>query len=287
MAPLTPCPPGHLPASAIDRVQRVHRLFLKTLEARLPELVQSQVGAALLDTRQGVMADCLAVAQAGGYLMALDIAPARGYAALGFPAELLRSILDILLAKPAGIAAGQQSPVTEIEIHVLRDFFEGFTGTLRRAWATVFAASFNRQSIGADDAKQILSAAPGEPVLVLTSRLKVAGMDHTFDLTLPGFLVRMAEAHAASTQTRDRISRPDEAVVAGPLGAALVELEAVLQGVTLRMGDLLALKPEQVLLLGAPVEARFDCLVNGKAQFTGEMLAGANRHCFQVEGINT
>jgi flagellar motor switch/type III secretory pathway protein FliN len=52
------------------------------------------------------------------------------------------------------------------------------------------------------------------------------------------------------------------------------------------MADLLALKPEQILFLGTPVETPFDCLVNGTVQFTGEIVAGANRPCFQVQGLN-
>ena len=285
---LSPCPPGYLPAAAIAGAEPIHRAFLKTLETRLGELLHSPVSAALAETRQDVMANFLSAAGTGFFIVALEgaVTPSCGRAALGLPAELLRAVLDILLAKPTGAPDVKPAPVTEIELHILRDFFEAFTGTLRKAWASSFAISFNRLSIGVEDAKQILEASSGHAVLILTSRLKVGGVDHTFDLALPGFLVRMAEARAASAQTHDRLSPPVEAVVSGPLGAAIVELEGVLRGVTLRMGDLLALKAEQILLLGAPVDARFDCLVNGKAQFAGEMQAGANRHCFQVETIN-
>jgi len=284
VASLLPCLPGHLPASAIASVQRIHRLFLKILEARIGELLQSSVAAAPSETRQGVMADYVSAAS-GCHLLALDVAPAQGHAALSFSVELLRAVLDILLAKPPGAAATQKSPLTEIELHVLRDFFEAFTGTLRKAWAPAFPVVYNRLSAGIDDARQILGASAGDSVLVLPSRLSVAGVNFTFDLALPGFLIRMAEARAASAQTRGGVSLPPEAVVAGPLGAAIVELEAVLRGVTLPMDDLLALKPEQILLLGAPVDARFDCLVNGKAQFSGEMVACAGRHCFRIETV--
>jgi flagellar motor switch protein FliM len=278
------CPPGHLPASAIDRVHRVHRLFLKALEARLGDALQSQITTGIAETRQATMASCLSAGEAGWFLLALDIAPTAGHAALGFPTKLLRAVLDILLARPSGAAAGRQSHVTEIETHILRDFFDAFTGTLRKAWAPSFPVGFNRLSASPEDAKQILSASSGDAVLILTSRLKLAGVEHTFDLTLPGFLIRLAEIRATSLHAAEH-TPPADAVVTGPLGAAVVELQGVLRGATLRMGDLLALKPEQILFLGAPVESTFDCLVNGKAQFSGEIVAGANRPCFQVHGL--
>jgi flagellar motor switch protein FliM len=270
----------------VTLAERVHRLYLKTLEARLGELVQASVSASFGGIRQGVMADVVASPDGGRFLLALDVAPTRGAAALSFPADVLRCFLDILLAKPAGAAAGHAS-ITDIEIHVLRDTFEAFTGTLRKAWAPLFAIGFNRLSNSVDDARQILNLAPGEPVLIVSTQLRIAGPGYTFDLALPGFLVRVVEMRTTAGGGRKQLPRPAGEIVAGPLGAAVVELQAVLQGVTLRMEDLLALQPEQVLALGMPLEARFDCLVNGKPQFTGAMVAGGSHHCFQVETIKS
>ena len=283
---LSSCPPGYLPATAISKVQRIHRLFLKALEARLGDSLQGAAATALFDARQSDLAECLATVENELFPIALDIAPHPGHAVLSFPIALLRAVLDILLAKPSGAPVAPTAHITEIEIHILRDFFEAFTGTLRKAWVPTFPVAFNRLSTGVEDARQMLNTSSRIPVLVLTSRLKLAGADYSFNLILPGFLIRLAEVRGVPSQSPDRSSPSMEAVVNGPLGSAVVELEAVLRGATLRMGDLLALKPDQVLFLGAPIETRFDCLVNGKAQFSGEMVAGANRHCFQVQNIN-
>ncbi|HWE52197.1 MAG TPA: FliM/FliN family flagellar motor switch protein [Bryobacteraceae bacterium] len=287
-ASVSTCSPGHLPDSAIARIQRIHRLFLKALEARLGDSLQSQVTLGLADTRQASMGSFLsAAADTGGYLLALDVAPTAGNAVLSYPARLLRAVLDILLARPSGAPAGRESQLTEIENHILRDFFDAFTGTLRKAWAPSFAVGFNRISAGMEDARQILNASAGDSVLVLTSRLKLAGVEYTFDLALPGFLIRLAEVRAHSAQNTEHPHHSQEGLMAGPLGSAVVELQGVLRGATLRMGDLLALKPQQVLFLGTPLESPFDCLVNGTVQFSGEMVAGANRPCFHVQGLHT
>jgi len=279
------CPPGHIPASAIARVQRIHRLFLKALGVRLGEALNSQISAGIAETRQATMASCLSAGEAGWFLLAVETAPTPGHAALGYPTKLLRAVLDILLARPAGAAAGREAGITEIETHILRDFFDAFTGTLRQTWAPSFPIGFNRVSNSAEDAKQILSGSSGEAVLILTSRLKIAGVEHTFDLALPGFLLRLAEIRATSSHAIEQAPPTSESVVAGPLGASVVELQGVLRGAKLRMGDLLALKAEQILFLGTPVDSAFDCLVNGTARFTGEIIAGGNRPCFQVQNL--
>jgi flagellar motor switch/type III secretory pathway protein FliN len=49
------------------------------------------------------------------------------------------------------------------------------------------------------------------------------------------------------------------------------------------MGDLVAMRQGQILLLGTPPGSAFDCLVNGKAQFKGEMVATGTHQGFQIE----
>lgn len=93
------------------------------------------VAAGLAETRQGSIATCLSAAEAGRYLLAIDVAPTPGGAAISYPAKLLRAVLDILLAKPSGASAAPESRITEIETHILKNFFDAFTGTLRKAWA--------------------------------------------------------------------------------------------------------------------------------------------------------
>jgi flagellar motor switch protein FliM len=283
---LPSCPPGYIPAGATAAVQRIHRLFLKALEMRLGESLQAPLSAALADTRQGTLGSCLSSGELERSLIPMDILPNPGVAVLSFPSTLLRAVLDILLANPTGVPTTRSSHITEIEAHILRDFFEAFTGTLRKAWATAFAVAFNRLPVSFEDAKQLLGPYSGESALMVTSKLKLAGIDHSFDLVVPGFLIRLVDVRATSAQTGDQRPQTPEAILKGPLGAAVVEIEAVLRGATLRMGDLLTLKQDQILFLGAPVETPFDCLVNGKVQFSGQMAAGSNGHCFQVESTH-
>jgi len=66
------------------------------------------------------------------------------------------------------------------------------------------------------------------------------------------------------------------------LGAATLRLEAVLEGSALRIGDLLAVRPGQILALAQPIGAASQCLVNGRVKFRGDLVNVGGRQAFQV-----
>jgi flagellar motor switch protein FliM len=69
------------------------------------------------------------------------------------------------------------------------------------------------------------------------------------------------------------------------LGGATLQLEAVLCGSTLRMSDLGAMQPGQILMLGQPAGSALDCLVNGKAKFRGEWITQGDRPALQIDSL--
>jgi flagellar motor switch protein FliM len=48
------------------------------------------------------------------------------------------------------------------------------------------------------------------------------------------------------------------------------------------MSELLAMEPGQVLRLGNPAGSSFDCVVNGKAKFQGELIRSGDRQALQI-----
>jgi flagellar motor switch protein FliM len=236
------------------------------------------------ECRQAAYSAILDKAEAGSCTIALDLAPLRGYVLLDLPPALLFRVLDILLASPPDASAGARGAVTEIELHILREFFDVFTKSLRSAWEPVYPISLKLISTGIAETRQALSAVRGELALVTAASLSIGDVRASFEIAVPGFLARLAEMHS-----RDRARRaspahaPAQENLLAALAGATVQVEAVLQGAGVRMGDLVAMRQGQILLLGTPPGSPFDCLVNGKAQFRGEMVASGNRQGFQIE----
>ena len=67
-------------------------------------------------------------------LLTLDLAPMPGQAWIGFGSGLAFRVLDIVLGAAAGTAPAVRSAVTDIELHVLREFFDLTVEALGAAW---------------------------------------------------------------------------------------------------------------------------------------------------------
>jgi len=278
-----PYVPGHLATASLDLVERIQRHFLTVLETDLSEALQTPVTATLNQARQALYSSILDKAEAGGCMIALDLAPLRGYVLLDLPAPLLFRVLDILLASPPDALAGSRGPVTEIELHILREFFDIFIKSLHGAWQSVYPISLKLLSTGIEETRQALSGGRGEIALITGAGLSIGDVRASFEIAVPGFLARLAEMHSRDQARRASSPAPAQENLLAALAKATVRLEAVLQGASVRMGDLVAMRQGQILLLGTPPGSPFDCLVNGKAQFKGEMVASGNRQGFQIE----
>ena len=223
-------------------------------------------------------------AETGGCMIALDLAPLRGYVLLDFPPALLLRVLDILLASPPDAAAGSRGSVTEIELHILREFFDIFIKSLRGAWETVYPIELKLLSTGIEETRQTVSAgAATKSAPHAAPSVSIGDVQASFEIAVPGFLARLAEAHSRDQASQRRRLRPRRKIFLPRSLGPPVQVEAVLQGASVRMGDLVAMRQGQILMLGTPPGSPFDCLVNGKAQFKGEMVATGNRQGFQIE----
>jgi flagellar motor switch protein FliM len=113
----------------------------------------------------------------------------------------------------------------------------------------------------------------------------MTGLAGDFVLVLPTFLARMAHLQSAASVGRDGDAEPIGGSILRNLGSATLSLDAVLRGATIRIRDLLAMTPGQVLTIGNSEDSAFDCLVNGKPQFTGLLVPSGERCALRIETL--
>lgn len=285
-ADLPACPPGHLPAGFAQVAERIHRAFLDALAPALCEALQTPVStssdAGMLQ-EQNICAEFLEKHESAGCLVALDMSPLNGCAILSFSKEILFTVLDIFTATPAIAEAPPRETVTAIELHILREFFDLFRDALSKACQPLYPVAFEILGIGAEKARQAASPQGRQTMIVLKSRIQLAEKDAAVEIALPGFLLRLAEAKAKQSPVRESAAAEVAANLLAALGQAAFQIDAVLNGSGVRIGELLSIRPGQILSLGTPPGAVFECLVNGKSRFLGEMIASDGRHAFRVE----
>lgn len=281
-----PLVPGQIGREAVGIVEKIQASFLKSAEAELSELLQSPVAMSSGGAAQASFSKALHDIGPEDRVVALDLTPVRGCGFLAFPPSLLFRVLDILLATPetASAESGLEDTVrvvTGIELHILREFFEAFTRSLRGAWAPFCPVAFKQ--VPAEEESEMRAAYGEDPALILSANIDLAGISAVLRLVLPAFLARMAQLKSKAPVGRASDSEPVRGNILNCLGGAILRMDAVLDGASIRIRNLLDLAPGQVLMSGNAEGSSFDCLVNKRRQFAGQLVASNGRCAIQVE----
>ena len=284
-----PLPAGQLASNAVATIGELHHAFLRSAQNEMAELLQEPVTLSFQGAKQGPIAASMKGTSNGDRAIELDLSPLSASAYIVFPPALLFRVLDILLGTPAAAPADEENEkpraVTGIELFILREFFEVFAKSLRAAWEQVYPAKFALKSSSFEEDGPAVPEDASESALVLRSGIELGGLSGDFVLALPTFLARMAHLKSASSAGRDGDPEPIGGGILRNLGAATLSLDAVLQGATIRIRDLLAMAPGQVLTIGNSEDSSFDCLVNGKQQFTGSLVPSGERCALRIETL--
>jgi flagellar motor switch protein FliM len=273
---------GQLVPESVEFVERIHRLFLKTAEAELAELLQLPVKMILQETEQSSFADSLGNSPRGDRVIALDLSPVSGCAFLSFSPQLLFGVLDILMATPGDQRDNSGRIVTAIELHVLRELFDLIARTLAETWKQFYPAAFRQIPASDEGLEQLMAAAGTDSAVIVNTSVELNDQAANLQLILPTCLPRMAELRLKTESS----SRTDPTAIDGAiferLGDARLDLEVVLQGAGIRIRDLLDLTPGRILVVDSSTGSSFDCLVNGTLQFSGNLVSQDGKCGIQI-----
>ncbi len=262
------CPSGALPAGQMASVRAIQESFIRGFAAQLAGRLEMPV-AGQLAVAQPLSSDAFLQSQAEGEcLMALAAEPVRGEALAAFSPGLIAYLLRILLGSPE-TAEEAPRPVTEIELHILREIFESLESELGAAWQPAGIA-FRRRPMGHGAA-----AMPSGAMLVFEYSLEFGEIHETLRIAVPAFLARLAVLQCAPAA--ETAPAPLQETILGSLRHANVSAEAVLAGSTIRMGDVLAMQPGHVLMLIQPARSPLELRINGRPKFRGEWVVSGSR----------
>ena len=272
------CAPGFLPAAQVRFAQDIQEDYHRSLGSVLSAYLEAPIAIASREPRQLPAEEVL---KSAGDVWILSFASecTESPVLLALPGGLLRRALGILISLPTDVAP-EGKPVTEIELHVLREFGDLIVQELVRSWAG------NNVHLKASPWPPLPTAdfpAGGDSVLlVLESAMRFGEKEEAFFLAVPVMLVRIAAAETDAGRGATGVSHDE---IFDVLAGAVVEVEAILEGSPIRMKDLVTLHAGQVLTVGRPVGSPFLCLLNGKSKFLGEMTCAGQRQAFQIESV--
>jgi flagellar motor switch protein FliM len=275
---------------AVEIAEKIHASFLQAVQPAICELLQVPVAMAFQESIQAPFSTALKSIGSSNHALVFALSPVPGYAFLTFPVSLLFRILDILLAMPD--TSGSDAPrraLTGIELHILEEFFNIFARPLRESWEHYYPVAFLPTPVSPDEPEQFAAECGGDLAVILRATLDLTGNlaseSADIQLIIPAFLARMVELK--SKGERDAGPGPVSESVLNSVADANLRIDAVLAGSSILIRDLLHLTPGQVLVVGDSKGSPFDCLVNGKRLFTGDLLASNNRCGIQIEKLIT
>jgi flagellar motor switch protein FliM len=272
-----------LPADRVAFVESIHNQFLQAFSQALASYLDTPVSATPAGIEQTPVSVFLEAAESDACLITLDLNPIRGQAWIGLGNGLVFRVLDILLGARPGAVPGTRSALTDIERHVLHELFDVFVAALNTAWSST-GLDFR---IGSDSSTQgpMPTTDPDGATMVLKCAVRIGDCEESFRVAVPVLSVRLA---VLQSERATGLAPAETSVLADRLeavGGATLRLEAVLGGSTLRMSDLAAMQPGQILVLGQPAGSALDCLVNGKPKFRGEWVTQGDRPAFQIDSV--
>ena len=266
---------GMLPAYQLATLRSVHQAFLTSFAQACGEELDLPVSALLVDLKPISLCAFLDPDYGHACLIPLVVDPSFGRAYLSLEPGFTFRILNMLLGAPQEQGVSARTSATEIELHIMRDFLGMLVGCLQKAWAQL-KVDFAVPGDG--------DATPGstkpDAMIVLQSAVKLGDYEEIFRLALPALLVRVAAKKADSPVPSLSRANPD---LLAALGSATCNIEAVLEGSTILMSDLLRMEEGQILTVGSSSAARFECTVNGSRKFSGELIHSGVRQALQIE----
>ena len=148
--------------------------------------------------------------------------------------------------------------LTEIELALTRRTFAAMIPALSRTWEEMIGLTL--ELVAVESQSLNLQLAPSsEPTLVVTIEERADGSSSTMSLLVPHRAIetvadRLGSGHYG--EQRDvEVDAETEAALHSALAAVNVELRAEVGAVELTIGDVLALKPGELVALGARAEA--------------------------------
>jgi flagellar motor switch protein FliM len=275
--------PDLLPVDQVAFVETIHNHFLTALSQSLAAYLDTPCTATPAGIDQTPAAAFLESAEKDACLLTLQLTPIKGNSWITLGQGLVFRVLDILLGARPGATTGARAGITDIERHVLRELFELLMGALNTSWSPT-GLGFHIDPAGSTGDVPAAAESDGA-TMILKCNVRLGEAEELFRVAVPVLSVRLAILQSEEAAGLSPAQSPAHADLLDAVSSASLQLEAVLGGSSLRMSDLAAMQPGQVLVLGQPAGSPLDCLVNGKAKFRGEWITQGDRPAFQVDAL--
>ena len=276
--------PDRIPKSQVRAIHLLHDTFVRNLVSSLSAYLRSYLTVNLVSVEQLSYSEFLDGLPSPTCMVSLGLSPYDGNGVLELNPSLVFPILEMLLGGTGKASTAIQRDVTEIEQKLLDGLFRIILHDLREAWKGVTAVDFTIESMETEP--QLLHIlAPNEAVVSVGVEVRIGETVGMMNLAMPSIVIKMMRQKFDQQWSvrKTHASEAEQARVLRLLRQSSLTLEAVLEGQTLNVQDLLDLQEGHLLMFDFPVERPVDLLVNGYHKFISHLVGAGKKRACQIE----
>jgi flagellar motor switch protein FliM len=236
------------------RIERAHETFCRSASTQLSAELRTAVELEVLNVAQHTWASALAEMPQATLYGLVGTEPIETTFLLGVELEAVNTMLTRLLG---GIDAGRspERAMTEIELSLARRLFGTLLANLSVTWTELLGLNLVLMGLEPQPQGVQLVMPAGEPCLVVVIEMRSEGTSSTLSLVVPyrsihPVIEKLPSTHAQGEVVAER-DPADAAAVEASLAEVATEVRAEVGAVELRIDDVLAIKPGDVLRLGS------------------------------------
>jgi flagellar motor switch protein FliM len=275
--------PDRIAKDQLRAIHLLHENFARSLASSLSAYLRAYVAVNLISVEQLAFMEFTQVLPSPTSMVSLSMKPYDGSALMEMNPSLVFPILEMLMGGTGVGAVKPDREITEIEQSILDGLLRIILNDLRTAWQGVAALDFAIESHETEpQLLQIL--APNEAVVAISMEIRIGELTGMMNMGIPSITVKMLR-QKFDQQWSVRKSRPTDEEhqrVLRLLQPSLFRAESLLQGPTMSVESLLALKEGDVLAFDYPLEKPLDFTLNGVLKYRGEIVSTGRKRAFQV-----
>jgi flagellar motor switch protein FliM len=256
----------------IEAVRALFENFVRSLSESLSLTLRVGVTGTLAGLEQTTFGALAETISAPATILCFRVQPHAGYTLVSVSPSLVAPILDCMLGGNGKIVFALEREVTDLEQSMLEGFFAKVAQELGKAWQPVAPIDFHFTCVETTPQASGKIAA-GDAVIQVAADLRIGENEGRLDVIVPALTLKSLRPKSESrSEARKSVSRDLEDAIRQKLADGLkLELDCALVGASIRLNDLLNLKPGDLIDTGIPCDGAATILVNGVSKFSGEV----------------
>jgi flagellar motor switch protein FliM len=265
--------PDRIPQSQIRAIQLVFENAARSLSPSLSAQLGGYVGVNAVSFAQTSYREFIQGMPSPSVVATIGLKPFEGLGVIDLTPDLVFPLLEMLLGRRSEFGPAEEREVTDIELRLLEGIIRIILQDLREAWKAIAGMEFKLQSISKEP-QFVQALAPSEAVLAVRIPVTIGDTEAAMHVAIPAPAVsRMRQDSGQQWKTAATAASPaEQQEMMTLLEMADTEVTVEISPASIRVSDLLALKPGDLLITEHPIHRAFQAAVNGRPTMSGDVV---------------